>query len=70
MSVNPASFISTSFSKIIVTNFGDRPSDGSSSRISVGDVMSARPIATICCSPPDIVPAFWRRRSRRIGNNA
>ena len=21
--------------------------------------MSARPIASICCSPPDSVPAFW-----------
>jgi len=44
-------------SKISVTNFGDSPSDGSSSRMSRGDVMSARAMATICCSPPDIVPA-------------
>ena len=48
-----------SLSKMSVTNLGARPSDGSSSRISLGVVMSARPMATICCSPPDMVPAFW-----------
>ena len=32
---------------------GDRPIDGSSIRISFGRAISARPIASICCSPPD-----------------
>ena len=34
------------------------PSDGSSSSSSRGLAISARPIASICCSPPDMVPAF------------
>ena len=36
---------------------GDRPSDGSSSSSSRGRAISARAIATICCWPPDSVPA-------------
>ena len=27
---------------------------------SLGRAINARPIATICCSPPDKVPANWR----------
>ena len=27
-------------------------------------------MASICCSPPDIVPAVWRRRSASRGNSA
>ena len=34
-----------------------------------GLVISARPIASICCSPPDSVLARWLRRSRRRGNS-
>ena len=26
-------------------------------------------MASICCSPPDIVPPFWRSRSLRRGNS-
>ncbi|KMO24653.1 hypothetical protein VP06_33350, partial [Methylobacterium aquaticum] len=38
------------------TSFGARPIDGSSrSRIS-GRSIRARPMASICCSPPDRVP--------------
>ena len=29
----------------------------------LGSVINARPVASICCSPPDRVPASWRRRS-------
>ncbi len=47
---------------------GERPREGSSRRSSLGRAMSARPIASICCSPPDIVPAFWPMRSFRRGN--
>ena len=46
------------------------PSDGSSSSSSLGRAISARPIAHICCSPPDIVPAFWRSRSCKRGNRS
>ena len=31
--------------------------------------MRARPIASICCSPPDIVPAIWFFRSSRRGKS-
>ena len=35
-----------------------------------GASISARPKATICCSPPDSVPASCRRRSPSLGNRA
>ncbi len=35
------------------TTIGARPSSGSSSRSSAGLVISARAIASICCSPPE-----------------
>ncbi len=46
---------------------GARPSEGSSSISSVGFDISARPIASICCSPPDRLPARWLARSLRRG---
>ena len=49
---------------------GARPAEGSSSNSSSGSDISARPIAHICCSPPDNVPASWRRRSWRRGNSS
>ncbi len=55
-------------SKICFTRMGARPSDGSSSRRTLGALMSALPMASICCSPPDRVPASWELRSLRIGN--
>ncbi len=54
--------------KISLTSFGDRPMDGSSISTVFGWLISARPIANICCSPPDNVPAFCVRRSFRRGN--
>src|SRR6267378_2475748 len=39
------------------TTFGARPSDSSSTISSFGRAIMPRPIATICCSPPDSVPA-------------
>ena len=44
--------------------------DGSSSMSSRGRLISARPMASICCSPPDRVPAFWARRSSSRGNRS
>src|SRR5262245_13175211 len=52
---------------IVSTIIGARPSDGSSNRMSVGRDMSARPMASICCWPPDSVPASCSRRSWRTG---
>ena len=46
-------------SKICRTISGARPSDGSSSSSSRGRAISARAIASICCSPPDSVPPRW-----------
>jgi hypothetical protein len=59
--------ISTIFSKIVLISRGAIPSEGSSSIRNFGLPMSARPIASICCSPPDSVPAVWFRRSFRRG---
>ena len=47
-------------SKICRTISGAKPSDGSSSSNSRGRLISARAIASICCSPPDSVPPRWR----------
>ena len=35
-----------------------------------GKPIRARPIATICCSPPDSVPTNWLRRSASRGNSS
>jgi hypothetical protein len=51
------------------TSTGAMPIDGSSSNSSRGSAISARPIASICCSPPDIVPAFCFSRSLRRGKS-
>ena len=42
---------------------GASPSEGSSSSRMPGSAISARPTASICCSPPDSDPALWRKRS-------
>ena len=55
----PAALISRMISKISWTMNGARPSEGSSSSSSRGRAISARPIASICCSPPESVPAVW-----------
>ena len=66
----PCLFTSTIVSKIRSTKIGASPIDGSSRRSSFGRAMSARPIAHICCSPPDIVPAFCVRRSWSRGKSS
>src|SRR6266498_3013460 len=50
------------------TMTGASPSDGSSSSSSFGWAISARPMASICCSPPDIVPPLWRLRDPDLGD--
>ncbi len=54
--------------KICRTTSGARPRLGSSSSSRRGWLISARPIASICCSPPDSVPPRWPMRSFRRGN--
>ena len=46
------------------TTSGARPIDGSSSSSRRGLAISARPIASICCSPPDRLPASAVERAR------
>ena len=48
-------------------DFGSRPIDGSSSRISAGSSISERASSTCFCSPPDSDPAASLRRWRRSG---
>ena len=54
----------------IVTLIGASPIDGSSSSSTRGLVINARPMAIICCSPPDMVPAFWFSRSASRGKRS
>src|SRR5216683_1412599 len=48
---------------------GASPSEGSSINNTVGAVISARPMASICCSPPDNATPGWLPRSARMGNS-
>src|SRR5437016_5999113 len=49
------------------TSSGARPMLGSSISSSLGRLISPREIASICCSPPDNVPARCLRRSNSTG---
>src|SRR5229473_777426 len=49
------------------TTTGAKPSDGSSSMTRRGWPMRQRAMASICCSPPESVPASCRRRSESRG---
>ena len=53
-----------------LTSTGARPTEGSSIRMMRGASISARPSASICCSPPLMEPASWRRRSARRGKHS
>ena len=64
----PASTLTRlTMAKISPTSRGESPSDGSSRSSSLGLAISARAIASICCSPPDRLRAGCSRRSRRMG---
>ena len=52
------------------TIVGASPSEGSSNMTSSGAPIRQRPIASICCSPPDSVPAACVARSASTGNSA
>ena len=66
--VTPSSRACASDSNTRSTISGASPSDISSAMSSFGGAASTRARASICCSPPDSVPACWRRRSARTGN--
>jgi len=66
----PSLWMLRMMSKISCTSRGDRPMEGSSSISMEALLMSARPMASICCSPPDMVPASCLRRSFRRGNSS
>ncbi len=59
-----------SLRKMSRTISGARPRLGSSSMSRSGRAISARPMASICRSPPESVPASWRRRSASRGKSA
>src|SRR6185436_7021752 len=49
---------------------GASPSEGSSIASSFASYISARAVASICCSPPDSVPAICSFLSDNLGNSA
>ncbi len=51
----------------VCTMAGARPREGSSNITSSGCPIRQRPMASICCSPPDSVPAACPARSARRG---
>src|SRR6185503_5251758 len=63
----PAALTARMLAKISCTMIGARPSEGSSMHRRRGSDMSARESASICCSPPESVPAGCEARSRRRG---
>lgn len=65
--VTPLSLTLRTVSKMALTSRGASPSEGSSSSNRLGWAMRARAMASICCSPPDSVPASCSRRSYRRG---
>src|SRR6266581_3673565 len=56
--------------RIFCATIGARPMLGSSSASSFGRLIRARPMASICCSPPESVPAVWLRRSASLGKSS
>src|SRR6218665_24179 len=68
--VTPRDFRSAMMRNTSSTRIGASPIDGSSSSTMSGLSITARAIASICCSPPDSVPASWLRRSFRRGNSS
>ena len=59
--VVPASAMRRAMASSSSTMRGARPSEGSSSISRRGALIMARATATICCSPPLMVPASWPR---------
>src|ERR1700738_1658124 len=68
--VNPSARMRPTSSNTCRTRSGASPADGSAISRSLGRDISARPMAHICCSPPDSVPAGWLRRSLSRGKKS
>src|SRR2546430_1421893 len=68
--VKPSALRRRIVAPICWTITGARPSVGSSSSSRRAPVRRMRPIASICCSPPDSLVPWVRRRSRRLGNRS
>lgn len=51
--------------EVLETGAGERPREGSSMMRSFGSFMRPRPMETMACSPPDMVPRQVRRSFRR-----
>ena len=66
--VVPAALRAPILSAICATISGASPREGSSSSSRRGELISARPMANICCSPPERYPAWLPRRSASSGN--
>src|SRR5919108_467803 len=64
----PSALMRLTISRSSLTIFGARPSDSSSMSKSRGLSTNALPSPSICCSPPDSVPATTSRRSASRGN--
>src|SRR5439155_1724801 len=70
MSIERPCFLSsTSYSNISPVSFGAIPRDGSSRTTSLGLLISARPMLTICCSPPLSLPALSLDLSLSLGKS-
>jgi len=65
----PSSPSRLTVAKMSLTTRGARPIEGSSSMSRVGRAIRARAMASICCSPPESVPASWRLRWRSTGKS-
>ena len=57
-------------SKICCTTKGARPMEGSSRSMTSGLAIMARPMASICCSPPESVPPNWFCLSKSLGKRS
>src|SRR5215469_4800433 len=68
--VNPSAFNRRIVAPICWTITGARPSVGSSRRRSRAPVRRIRPMASICCSPPESLVPWLCSRSRRLGNSS
>ncbi len=66
----PARWISRTLPITSSTICGASSTEGSSRSNIRGSTMSARPMASTCCSPPDSEAATWSRRSRSRGKMA
>ena len=67
--VLPSSRSLVTIEKMSLMTSGASPIEGSSIMISLGRAMSALAMASICCSPPESVPASCRSRSLRRGKS-